>query len=89
MQEKTELLSTTQLALDINRSKTKIMKANTKNNNAIAVNGEPLEDIDSFTYLGSTITKWRHRKGRQNKDTESKSCIHHVEKHLESKTNQN
>ncbi|KAK2192352.1 hypothetical protein NP493_33g07036 [Ridgeia piscesae] len=33
--------------------------------------------------------KWRHRRRRQSKDTESKSCIHHVEKNLESKTNQN
>ena len=32
--------------------------------------------------------KWRHRR-RQSKDTESKSCIHHVENILESKTNQN
>ncbi|KAK2172824.1 hypothetical protein NP493_926g02043 [Ridgeia piscesae] len=32
---------------------------------------------------------WRHSRRRQSKDTESKSCIHHVEKNLESKTNQN
>ncbi|KAK2193196.1 hypothetical protein NP493_14g07058 [Ridgeia piscesae] len=31
----------------------------------------------------------RHRRRRQSKDTESKNCIHHVEKTLESKTNQN
>ena len=31
-----------------------------------------------------------HQAGfRQSKDTESKSCIHHVEYNLESKTNQN
>jgi len=37
MQEKTEQLNTvsTQLGLNINRSKTEIMKANTKNNNPI------------------------------------------------------
>ena len=59
MQEKTELLNTvsTQLGLNINRSKTRIMKANTKNNNSITMNGEPLEETDSFTYLGSTINK--------------------------------
>ncbi|KAK2193911.1 hypothetical protein NP493_6g07016 [Ridgeia piscesae] len=59
MQEKTELLNTvsTQLGLNINRSKTRIMKANTKNNNPITMNGEPLEETDSFTYLGSTINK--------------------------------
>ena len=59
MHEKTELLNTvlTQLGLNINRSKTNIMKANTKNNNPITMNGEPLEETDSFTYLGSTINK--------------------------------
>ena len=59
MQEKTELLNTvsTQLGLNINRSKTRIMKANTKNNNPITMNREPLEETDSFTYLGSTINK--------------------------------
>ena len=57
MQEKTELLNTvsTQLGLNINRSKTRIMKANTKNNNPITMNGEPLKE--TFTYLGSTINK--------------------------------
>ena len=59
MQEKTELLNTvsTQLGLNINRSKTKIMKAYTKNNNPITLNGEPLEETYSFTYMGSTINK--------------------------------
>jgi hypothetical protein len=46
----------TQLGVNINRSKTRIMKANTKNNNPITMNGEPLEETDSFTYLGSTIS---------------------------------
>ncbi|KAK2172900.1 hypothetical protein NP493_920g00000 [Ridgeia piscesae] len=59
MQEKTELLNTvsTQLGLNINRRKTRIMKANTKNNNPITLKVEPLEETDSFTYLGSTINK--------------------------------
>ena len=90
--EKTELLNTvsTQLGLNINRSKTTIMKVNTTNNNPVTLNGEPLEEIDSFTYLGSTINeKLRQRSSRQSKDIESKSGIRHVEKNLESKTNQN
>ena len=58
-QEKTELLNTvsTQLRLNINRSTTNIVKANTKNNNPITLKGEPLEETDSFTYLGSTKNK--------------------------------
>ena len=31
------------------------MKANTKNNNPIALEAEPLEETHSFTYLGNTI----------------------------------
>ena len=33
--------------------------------------------------------KWRHRRRRQSKDTESKSGIYHVEKNVEGKTNHN
>ena len=33
------------------------MKANTKNNNPITMNGETLEETYSFTYPGSTINK--------------------------------
>ena len=84
MQENTELLNTvsTQLGLNINRSKTRIMKANTKNNNPITMNGEPLEETDSFTCKQTIHNQqtWRHSRRRQSKDTESKSCIHHVEK---------
>ena len=70
MPEKTELLNTvsTQLGLNINRRKTRIMKANTKNNNPITLNGEPLEETDSFTYLGSTINK----NGDTGKETRKK-----------------
>ncbi|KAK2171237.1 hypothetical protein NP493_1088g00044 [Ridgeia piscesae] len=44
----------------------------------------------SFIYQGQYNQQtWRHRRRRQSNDTESKSCIHHVEKNLESKINQN
>ena len=33
------------------------MKSNTKNNNPFTLKGEPLEETDSFTYLGSTMNK--------------------------------
>ena len=47
------------LALNINMSKTKIMKANTKSKNAVTVEGKPLEDTDCFTCLGSKINTTR------------------------------
>ena len=33
------------------------MKANTKNNNPVTLQGEPMEETDSFTILGRTINK--------------------------------
>ncbi|KAK2155382.1 hypothetical protein NP493_2082g00000 [Ridgeia piscesae] len=33
------------------------MKASTNNNNPITLEGEPLEETESFTYLASTINK--------------------------------
>ena len=92
MQEKTEQLNTvsTQLGLNINRSKTKTMKANTKNNNPITLNGEPLEETDAFTYLGSTI----NNTGGTEEDVKARIQKARVafimlRKKLESKTNQN
>ena len=57
MQEKTDLLNlvSAQTGLNINMNKTKIMKANTKSKNVVTVGGEPLEETDCFTYLGSKI----------------------------------
>ncbi|KAK2189281.1 hypothetical protein NP493_111g04041 [Ridgeia piscesae] len=53
---KKQLLNTvsTQLGININRSKTKIMKANTNNNKPITLKGEPLEETDSFNKNGGT-----------------------------------
>ena len=76
MQEKTEQLNTVSIQLGLN-----IKRSKTKNNNPITLNGEPLEETVSFTYMGSKINKTgRHRRRRQTKNTESKSGIHHVEK---------
>nr|XP_034311369.1 uncharacterized protein LOC117684225 [Crassostrea gigas] len=58
IQEKATKLHTTprSLGLNINLKKTKIMRINARNNSSVQVNGEPLEDVDTFTYLGSIIT---------------------------------
>ncbi|XP_061184963.1 uncharacterized protein LOC133192979 [Saccostrea echinata] len=44
------------LGLNINLNKTKIMRINARNNNPVQVNGENLEDVDTFTYQGSIGT---------------------------------
>ena len=43
--------------LKINRGKSKVMRINTTNENLITLVGERLEEVDSFTYLGSVIDR--------------------------------
>ena len=59
MQEKTNILVNTsyKVGLKINRSKTKLMKINTNNDTPILLEGESLEEVDEFIYLGSTVDK--------------------------------
>ena len=58
MQEKSEKLVETAalLGLKINTAKTKVMRINSKNNTPINMDQNTLEDVNSFTYLGSIIT---------------------------------
>ncbi len=57
MQEKTSVLAATsaQVGLIIHKEKTKILKTNVSNINPITLNGCPLEEVQSFTYLGRII----------------------------------
>ena len=59
MQGYSYLLSTvsTQIKLNVNRSKTKIMRANTTNINPVTLRGEPLEETNSCMYQGSIFNK--------------------------------
>ncbi|VDO94059.1 unnamed protein product, partial [Schistosoma margrebowiei] len=43
------------VGLSIHKKKTKVLKFKTKNSNPITLDGETLEDVESFTYLGSII----------------------------------
>ncbi|VDP07162.1 unnamed protein product [Schistosoma margrebowiei] len=43
------------VGLSIHKGKTKVLKYNTENNSPITLDGETLEDVESFTYLGSII----------------------------------
>ncbi|VDP27476.1 unnamed protein product, partial [Schistosoma margrebowiei] len=43
------------LGLNIHKGKTKVFKYNTENSNPVSLDGETLEDLECFTYLGSII----------------------------------
>ncbi|VDP35281.1 unnamed protein product [Schistosoma margrebowiei] len=45
------------VGLNIHKGKTKVLKFKTENSNPITLNAETLEDVESFTYLGSIIDK--------------------------------
>ena len=46
-----------QTGLRINIGKTKSMSINANNNAAFSIDGEEIEEVDSFTYLGSEVSK--------------------------------
>ena len=54
MQEKTSLIETTAATLGLNmyKGKTKVMKTNSKNNSPTTFQGEVLDELQYFTYLG-------------------------------------
>jgi hypothetical protein len=52
-------LEITSLLLVINVNKTKAMRVNTRKEDPFTLRGESIEDVDSFTYLGSMVAKDR------------------------------
>ncbi|VDP27625.1 unnamed protein product, partial [Schistosoma mattheei] len=57
MQDKTTSVAAASAAvgLNIHKGKSKILRCNTKLTNPITIDGEDLEDVKTFTYLGSII----------------------------------
>ncbi|VDP69659.1 unnamed protein product [Schistosoma curassoni] len=45
------------VGLKIHKKKTKVLKFKTQNSNPFTLDGETLDDVESFTYLGSIIDK--------------------------------
>ena len=59
MQEKTTIIATysAYLGHTIHKGKSKILKVNINNTTPIRLEGEALEEVESFTYLGSVVNK--------------------------------
>jgi len=57
MQEKTTMLAETsgRVGLKINKKKTQLMKINTTANTPVEIDGDPIDEVDSFVYLGSML----------------------------------
>lgn len=57
MQDKTTRLMdiSAKAGLSIHKQKTKIMKVNTASTEPVLLEGSPLDEVESFTYLGSII----------------------------------
>ena len=71
MQTKTTELDTisAQAGLHIHKDKTRIMKINTTSNDPIVLRGDnPLQEVDTFTYLGSVIS----REGGTDEDVQAR-----------------
>ena len=57
------------VGLNINATKTKLMRIGTKCGNVVLIAGECIEDVNEFTYLGSIVSK----KGGTDEDIQA--CI--------------
>ncbi|GFS12326.1 hypothetical protein ElyMa_001369300 [Elysia marginata] len=66
-QEKTSCLETTarSIGLKISHFKSKVMKINTKSNNGVLIDGESVENVTDFKYIGSYLTA----DGKRNRET--------------------
>ena len=45
------------VGLKVNSQKTKVIRINSRNDDRIYIDGEEVEDVDKFVYLGATLTK--------------------------------
>ena len=59
MEDKTTRLAdiSSGVGLRINKDKSKVVRINTKDVRPVTVGGHPLEEVDSFIYLGSIVDK--------------------------------
>ncbi|VDP06781.1 unnamed protein product [Schistosoma mattheei] len=83
MEKTTNVAETSEVvSLNIHNGKSKILRYNTACTNPITIDGENLEDVKTFIYLGSIIDE----HDGSDSDLKSKSSIFTIEEHLERKT---
>ena len=49
--------NSTRLGLNVHKGKSKLLKVSSANTLPIVLDGEALEEVDDFTYLGSIVNK--------------------------------
>ena len=42
--------------LKVNKKKTEVLRINCKNNSSIDIDGQPLNEVDKYTYLGANVS---------------------------------
>ncbi|VDP38397.1 unnamed protein product [Schistosoma margrebowiei] len=89
MQEKTNSVAAASAAVGLNiyKGKSKVIRYNTACTNPITIDGEDLEDVKTFTCLGSIIDEHIRSDADENaRISKSKNSISTIEEHLELKT---
>ena len=66
----------------LTHQKTKLMNMNAGEETA-KLNGEGLENVEEFTYLGSSVNRWQHREWSVNQKSKGCCSIPFSEQHLE------
>ena len=73
------------VGLQININKTEVMRVNNNRQQAIQLRGKEIKEADSFTYLGSVVSKdGGNRRRYQEQNKQSETCFQHSTTHLES-----
>ncbi|PVD27122.1 hypothetical protein C0Q70_12274 [Pomacea canaliculata] len=90
IQEKTKAFSETagNLGLKVSTKKMKSMRVNARVQDSIKANGEKIEEVDSFTYLGSKMSNMGCGGGDSSPTGESQPCLRLTQEHMEGKKHQ-
>ena len=73
------------VGLQININKTEVMRVNNNRQEAIQLQGKEIKEADSFTYLGSVVSKdGGNRRRYQEQNKQSETCFQYSTTHLES-----